>query len=114
MRERGARRCIPRRPIGVQLLVDGYVAAHAELADLSLGGACVWMGGGFRSGDTFEFRLETDSALPFSFRTTAKVVWSRAAMSGDGRTRCGVCWDHIASADQDRLERLIAAACAGH
>jgi len=98
----------------VQLLVDGYVAAHGELADLSLGGASLWMGEGFRSGDTFEFRLETDAALPFSFRTTAKVVWSRAAMSADGRTRCGVCWDHIASVEQDRLERLIAAACAGH
>ncbi len=110
MRERRSRRCVPRLPIGVRLLVDGYVVAHGELADVSTGGASLWAAEGFRSGDTLEF--ETDDARTRSFRTTAKVVWARRALSGDGRTRFGIRWAHLATAEEDDLEQIIAAACA--
>jgi c-di-GMP-binding flagellar brake protein YcgR len=96
----------------VQLLVDGYLVAHGELADLSLGGASLWTTEGFRSGDTLEFHFEVEDARTRSFRTTARVVWSREALSADGRTRCGIRWAHLATAEEDQLEQLIASACA--
>jgi c-di-GMP-binding flagellar brake protein YcgR len=96
----------------VRFLVDGYVAAHGELADVSLDGASLWMGGGFHSGDTFELHFDCDDPAARSFRTMARVVWCRHALSADGRTRCGVRWDHIASAEQDQLQQFIATTCA--
>ncbi len=112
MRERRSRRCVPRLPIGVRLLVDGYLVAHGELADLSIGGASLWTTEGFRSGDTLEFHFEVEDPRLRSFRTTAKVIWSRQAMSADGRMRFGIRWAHLASAEETRLKQLIASACA--
>jgi hypothetical protein len=111
MRERRVRRCVPTKRVGVNLLVDGYLVAHGELADVSLDGASLWMGEGFRSGDTFEFHFDPAEPVAPGFRTTAKVVWARTALSEDGRTRCGIRWAHLASAEVTRLSEFIASTC---
>jgi hypothetical protein len=111
MQRRRYSRHLPKTSVAVALLVDGYMTAHGDLADLSLRGAGLWTVAGFRVGDVLDLHLAPRRDLGLSFRGTAEVVWSRPAKSANGRARCGVCWAHLASAERKSLGRFMAAIC---
>jgi hypothetical protein len=110
MKDRRAKRLVPRTAIGAQLLVDGYVVGFAEVTDISVAGVGLATADGLPHGEGLEVRLETDEPFVPTFRASARVVWCRTAGSPE-RSRCGVCWGSNASIDEPPLKALIAATC---
>jgi c-di-GMP-binding flagellar brake protein YcgR len=114
MQHRWAARRHPRSPITVQILVDGYVVAHGEVADISLKGAGLRASEGLRPGETVELRLDTEADDLPSFFSRARIVWSRSAVGADDASRCGVRWSDLTEAEAGPLIRLIEASCTEH
>jgi hypothetical protein len=106
MHKRRHARRTPDSPINVQFLLDGYLVAHGDVADLSHSGAGLWTDGGFLPGDRVELRLRTEDRWVPIVEAAATFVWSHCS-SGSQRTRYGVRWDAISSADRRALQTLI-------
>jgi hypothetical protein len=96
------------------LLVEGYVVAYGEVADLSVSGACLWTAGGLSAGDRLDLRLDPEDGLSRGVETAAWVVWSRRGIAGDLRTRCGLRWEEAPRPGQAALRAFIDAHCGAH
>jgi hypothetical protein len=114
MQHRWAARRHPMTPISVQFLVDGYVVAHGEVADISLKGAGLRASEGLKPGETVELRLDAEGEDRPSFFGQARIVWSSGAVGGDSSARCGVRWSNLTEAEAGPLLALIEASCTEH
>ena len=93
-------------PIGAAFLVDGYVVACGEVANLSKGGACLDTVSDLRVGDAVEVRLE-DGWEPDPLLVPARVVWSRRQADPQEGSRCGVRWSRPIEPFRRRFERMM-------
>jgi hypothetical protein len=114
MLHRWAARRHPTTPISVQFLVDGYVVAHGEVADISLKGVGLRASEGLKPGETVELRLDVEGENLPSFFGQARIIWSQGAVGGDDASRCGVRWSNLTDAEAGPLLALIEASCTEH
>jgi hypothetical protein len=112
MHDRRHVRRVPRSPINVQFLLDGYLVAHGEVADLSRSGAGLWTDGGFLPGDRVELRLKAADRWVPVVQAVVTFVWSDG-MAGGLKTRYGARWEAISSTDRRALQALIREVAAG-
>jgi PilZ domain len=108
---RGVARRAPLTPITVEFLLDGYVAAHAEVVDISATGLGMLSADGFGSEQGYEIRLACErDLLPRVEVPMARVVWCQA-VDASGRRRGGVRFDRRRRDTRAALERLMHATC---
>ncbi len=101
----------PVAPLTVQFLLDGYVAAQAEVVDITTAGICVVSAENLGPDDGYEIRLAGEGGLiPRVEPTAARVVWCEPGAPG-ARRRVGLRFDHRRAETRLALERLIQAAC---
>jgi len=111
MKARRDTRRTPRTPIEARLLLEGYIVAYGEVADLSTSGASLWTAGAVNAGDQLDLRLDPEDGLTRGVETTAWVVWCRRGIAGDLRTRCGLRWEEAPRPGQAALLAFIDAHC---
>jgi hypothetical protein len=101
----------PLTPIRVEFLLDGYVAAQAEVIDISSTGLGILSLEGFGPNEGYELRLACERGALRSVQVpTARVVWCESVGPG-GRQRGGLRFDHRRAETRLALERLIQATC---
>ncbi len=106
MRERGALRLIPRRPVPVEILTIDSVTAPGMLANISDLGACVWTQSAFSTGDVVVLRLAFSGETQ-PFQAAGRVVWSDRPSAAGSLYRCALRWAHYDGPHYDALRRLI-------
>jgi Tfp pilus assembly protein PilZ len=111
MHKRRDVRRFPRSAIGVKFLVDGYLVALGEVADLSLSGAGVVTDEGFRAGDDVELRLEVEEEQRSILQAPVRFVWCNPV--NGHQARCGVRWTVPSSSDRESLRAFIDDHCEG-
>ena len=114
MQNRWAARRHPTTTVTVQILVDGYVVAHGEVADISLKGVGLRASEGLKPGETVELRLDVEGENLPSFFGQARIVWSQGAIGGVDASRCGVRWSNLSETESVPLLALIDASCTEH
>ena len=101
----------PLAPLTVQFLLDGYVAAQAEVVDITTAGICVVSAEILGPEEGYEIRLASEGELvPRVEPTAARVVWCEPGTPG-ARRRVGLRFDHRRAETRLALERLIQVAC---
>jgi hypothetical protein len=98
-------------PIKAEFLLDGYVAAHAEVLDISVTGLGILALDAFGAGEDYDVRLTCErSAHPRVEIQAVRVVWCERP-GPHGRRRGGVRFGRRHLGTHEALERLITATC---
>lgn len=101
----------PAAPLTVQFLLDGYVAAQAEVVDISTAGIGVLLAEVLGPEDGYEIRLACEDGLvPRVEPTAARVMWCEPGARG-ARWRVGLRFDHRRAETRVALQSLIQATC---
>lgn len=111
-RQRRSRdRRTPAVPLTVQFLLDGYVAAQAEVVDISTSGIGVLSPEDLGHPGGYEIRLTCEAGpVPRLELNAARVVWWRFGGSDKG-WRMGLRLNNRHAETLVALERLIQATC---
>ena len=109
-RRRATRRA-PVTPITVEFLLDGYLAARADVVDISATGLGILAMDAFGPDEGYDIRLacERDSH-PRVEISAARVVWCQR-LDPSGRRRGGVRFDRGHMKTRLALDSLIEATC---
>lgn len=108
---RSRERHTPAIPLTVQFLLDGYVAAQAEVVDISTSGIGVLSPENLGNQPAYEIRLVWEiGPVPRVELNAARVVWWQSGGSDRG-WRMGLRLNNRHEETLAALERLIQATC---
>jgi uncharacterized protein (TIGR02266 family) len=109
MQQRSTVRVIPRSPITVAIQTDGEPFAYGVVANISVGGACIWTDAGLEPGRKLTLRLSFPRGSQ-PMEAEGVVVWGEARSQGrSGALRCGLQFLDRSADPQGRLAKLISA-----
>jgi c-di-GMP-binding flagellar brake protein YcgR len=98
-------------PITVEFLLDGYLAARADVIDISATGLGMLAMDAFGPDEGYDIRLACERAHPHVVEITAvRVVWCDR-VGQNGRRRGGVRFDRGHMKTRLALDSLIQATC---
>jgi PilZ domain len=101
----------PVTPITVEFLLDGYLAAKADVVDISVTGLGILAMDAFGPDQGYDIRLACErSTHPNVEITAVRVVWCER-VGADGSRRGGVRFDRRHSDTRQALEGLMQATC---
>src|SRR5262245_36076304 len=107
MLERGSNRFVPRRSVTVAFESRQNPTAYGVVANLSMGGACIWTDAKVEVGQHLRLSLSF-AREPIPVPTQGRVVWTGPITSTPGR-RCGLEWETPDGPARERLQEMIAA-----
>jgi hypothetical protein len=108
MRTRAHVRGIPRTPLTVAFEEAGEPLAYGAVANISVGGACVWTAAHFDVGQHLSLRLSAARQTQ-PLEAPAVVIWERESPDeGEQTHRYGLQWDEPSPAYQSLLRQLLA------
>ncbi len=111
VQRRSRARRTPAVPLTVEFLLDGYVAAQAEVVDISTSGIGVLSADNLGGPAGYEIRLTCEAGpVPRVELNAARVVWWQPGASQEG-WRMGLRLGHRHAGTLAALERLIQATC---
>lgn len=109
MQQRGMVRVVPRSPITVAIEEDGEPFAYGVVANISVGGACIWTDAGLEAGRKLMLRLSFPRGSQ-PIEAEGVVVWGEPRSEGrTGALRYGLQFLGRSDGPEGRLGRMISA-----